>query len=135
MSVEPLDDEVEFGAITLKVTNRGTSNKNVSGNSEDRKRRRAWLLETYRADVDLPDFPSGVQFPPPDVALGMGQPACRCYRCGTLLTVETLTVDRIVPGCLGGTYRRDNIRPACSPCNTSTGAALARGPKPKRSRR
>lgn len=93
------------------------------GNVTDRQRRRAWLLETYRADVDLPDMP-GVHFPPPDVPVGRGIPACRCYRCGCLLTIETLTVDRIVPGCKGGTYRRTNIRPACSDCNSETGRAL-----------
>lgn len=48
---------------------------------------------------------------------------CRCYRCGHLLTLETMTVDRIVPGCQGGTYRRTNIRPACSGCNSTTGGA------------
>lgn len=55
--------------------------------------------------------------------------ACRCYRCGTLLTVDTVTVDRIKPGCKGGTYRRDNIRPACGPCNSETGGGLRANPK------
>lgn len=50
--------------------------------------------------------------------------ACRCYRCGTLLTVDSVTVDRIVPGCKGGTYRRSNIRPACGHCNSETGGHL-----------
>jgi hypothetical protein len=31
--------------------------------------------------------------------LGQGDPACRCYRCGRLLVLEVLTVDRILPGC------------------------------------
>lgn len=113
------------------VSRRGTSNGNAAGSSEDRRRRKAWLVETYRADVDLPPPPSGF-FPPPDVPLGDGVPACRCYRCGKLCTVETVTVDRIVPGCVktakypkGGTYRRENIRPACSTCNESTGGKLA----------
>lgn len=56
------------------------------------------------------------------------EPACRCYRCGQLLTVDTVTVDRIRPGCQGGTYRRDNIRPACGTCNSSTGATVRRKP-------
>ena len=51
--------------------------------------------------------------------------ACRCYRCGALLTTDTVTVDRVVPGCQGGTYVRSNIRPACGPCNSETGGALA----------
>jgi hypothetical protein len=35
-----------------------------------------------------------------------------------------LTIDRIIPGCAGGTYARNNIRPACGPCNSETGGAL-----------
>jgi hypothetical protein len=50
--------------------------------------------------------------------------ACRCYRCGELLTIETVTVDRIVPGCEGGTYARENIRPACGRDNSSTGGKI-----------
>lgn len=50
---------------------------------------------------------------------------------GLLRRVEPLTVDRIIPGCKGGTYRRDNIRPACGGCNSETGGALAgKGKKP-----
>lgn len=107
------------------VSRRGTSNGNVSGNSEGRRRRKLYLVMTYRADVDLPTPSSSIMFPPPDVPLGGGVPACRCYRCGKLLTVETVTVDRIIPGCLGGTYRRNNIRPACAYDNQSTGGKLA----------
>lgn len=112
-----------------ELATRGTTNKNVSGNNEDRKRRRAWLVETYRADVDVPDFEVEGYPLTVGVALGLGAPACRCYRCGCLLTIDTVTVDRIIPGCYGGTYRRNNIRPACGPCNSSTGAALASVPK------
>ncbi len=84
---------------------RGTSNSNQRGSTRDRRARRKWLLETFRADVDH-----------------QGEPACRCYRCGQLLVESTITVDRIVPGCQGGTYRRNNIRPCCGPCNMTTGA-------------
>lgn len=87
------------------------------GNVEQRRRRREWLLQTYRADMDVITYtPAGEEL--------ATQPACRCYRCGQLLTLDTLTVDRIIPGIKGGTYRRDNIRPACSRCNTETGLAL-----------
>ncbi len=98
---------------------RGTTNRNDRGNAKDRERRRAWLIETYRADVDVVDIRwiGGGQLTE-DVSI----PACRCYRCGTLLTVDTVTVDRIIPGCRGGTYRRNNIRPACSSCNSMTGS-------------
>jgi len=86
---------------------RGTSNGNVRGNSEDRARRKAWLLDMYASDIDQ-----------------RRGATCRCYRCGELLTFETLTVDRIVPGCLGGRYVRTNIRPSCAPCNSETGGGL-----------
>lgn len=85
---------------------RGTSNRNVRGNSRDRAARRAWLVRAYQSD--------------------RGAGTCRCYRCGDVLTAETVTVDRIIPGCQGGTYRRDNIRPACSGCNSETGGACRR---------
>lgn len=107
---------------------RGTTNRNDRGSAETRRRRKAWLIETYRADQDLSDFEITTKpwQPPHKVAvpLGSGEPACRCYRCGRLLDAETVTVDRIKPGCEGGTYRRDNIRPACSTCNEDTGRAL-----------
>lgn len=99
---------------------RGTSNSNVRGSSYARRARRAWLITNYAADV--PGY-------------------TRCYRCGVLLynpdsvpleqfkpdapEARLLTVDRIIPGCKGGTYRRNNIRPACGGCNSETGGALA----------
>lgn len=94
------------------------------GNARDRRTRRIYLVTHYRANVDL--GPDGAAVP-----LGEGQQACRCYRCGCLLTVITVTVDRIVQGCVktreypdGGTYERKNIRPACSFDNSSTGGIL-----------
>jgi 5-methylcytosine-specific restriction endonuclease McrA len=101
---------------------RGTSNGNANGNSTDRRRRKEWLIEIYRADTD-----ARVRFGTV-IAAEEGhpdaEPACRCYRCGTLCTFETVTVDRIIPGCRGGTYRRNNIRPACGACNSKTGGAV-----------
>lgn len=101
---------------------RGTTNRNDRGSSESRRRRREWLVHTYRADVDVAWTAIGPG--PHPVEFGTGEPACRCYRCGALLTVETVTADRIKPGCEGGTYRRDNIRPACGSCNSITGNHL-----------
>lgn len=84
------------------MTTRGTTNRNARGSSYDRRIRRRWLLRTYESN----------------------EPGhARCYRCGRLLDESSLTVDRIVPGCLGGGYSRDNIRPACASCNSETGAA------------
>lgn len=121
---------------------RGTTNGNARGSAESRRRRRAWLLEAWAADVDAlvrrdhygtvlevleairpmhgtPDAPALL------LEGWTVEPACRCYRCGTLLVEGTVTVDRIVPGVKGGTYRRDNIRPACGRHNSETGARLA----------
>jgi 5-methylcytosine-specific restriction endonuclease McrA len=81
---------------------RGTTNQNERGNSYDRARRRAWLLERF----------------------GNGK-TCPCAECGTKLTAKTITVDRIVPGIEGGRYVRGNIRPMCAACNSSLGARLA----------
>lgn len=129
------------------MTARGTSNGNASGSAADRRRRKEWLLATYAADlVAVADtFPDGhveIDFYTPETAQSLLKlwadwnernavkvqveivPACRCYRCGKLLSFDTLTVDRIVPGCLGGTYRRTNIRPACGSCNSITGNTL-----------
>jgi hypothetical protein len=84
------------------MSRRGTSNTNMRGNTRDREARRAYLLRVYESSA--------------------GPGTCRCYRCGLVLTFATVTVDRILPGVAGGTYRRNNIRPACSTCNSATGA-------------
>lgn len=104
-----------------QLATRGTTNRNVRGSSYTRRVRREWLVATYRADVDVEYYGDLVV---KVVPLGTGWPACRCYRCGQLLTVDTVTVDRIIPGCQGGTYRRNNIRPACLTCNSQTGAVV-----------
>lgn len=129
---------------TTTPTTRGTSNSNERGSAEARRRRREWLLATYRANVDLVPLGSTIEFEgelytasPATIIMttvGDGVACCRCYRCGELLTLETMTVDRIIPGCKGGTYRRNNIRPACSGCNSETGGALAHRPKTKKAR-
>jgi hypothetical protein len=82
---------------------RGTSNKNVTGNSTDRRRRRQWLLDTF----------------------GDGTVVQCAFGCGTELERDTLTVDRFpVAGCDGGKYVHGNIRPACGPCNYGEGSAM-----------
>jgi hypothetical protein len=80
---------------------RGTSNTNSRGSSQTRRIRRAWLLQ---------QFGDGTKAP--------------CFRCGTFVTDETISVDRITPGVEGGRYVRGNIRPACTPCNSETGSHL-----------
>lgn len=101
------------------VLTRGTSNGNSRGSAEDRRRRRAYLVD--RDGWRLPD----------------GTGLVLCYRCHVVLLEhddpeapgQAVTVDRIVPGCEGGRYTRDNIRAACAGCNSETGGALARGPR------
>lgn len=103
---------------------RSTSNGNARGSTKDRRVRRRWLVSEFRADVDLAEIRivGGSTFV--EVPLGTGVPACRCYRCGVLLTEDTVSPDRIELGCNRGTYKRDNIRPACVPCQCSTGGTI-----------
>jgi hypothetical protein len=113
-------------ALRNGVMHRGTTNRNARGGSDARLRRRLWLVETYRADQDARHIYGTFPTDPVvtvGVALGEGIPACRCYRCGALLTVETVSADRIKPGCQGGTYKRSNIRPACAGCQSTVGGA------------
>ena len=118
---------------------RGTTNGNARGSSYSRARRRAWLLSTYAADVQVISWAGGFIHPETPEAQAHAMAAleeerkdyellatCRCFRCGDLLVDGTLTVDRIIPGCQGGTYRRNNIRPACGDCNSETGGATRR---------
>lgn len=124
-SLSSQDAEGTAGKVPAR---RGTSNSNARGGSEQRKRRREWLVLTFRANEDV----HVLQLHHGPIVIGVlpgtegAQPACRCYRCGQLLTAETVTVDRIIPGCQGGTYARNNIRPACGTCNSSTGATTRR---------
>lgn len=76
------------------------TNTNDRGSTTDRRRRKTWLLETF----------------------GDGTTAPCSFECGEVLTWDTLTVDRYpIAGADGGTYKRDNIRPACRKCNVSDG--------------
>ena len=112
---------------STQTMSRGTTNRNSRGGSAARSRRRRWLVNTFAADRDIwstwvvNDYKTREGLP-----RGGAQAACRCYRCGRLLTCDTVTVDRIIPGCKGGTYRRNNIRPACAACNSETGGGLRR---------
>lgn len=106
-------------------------------------------METYRADVDMlvvTGGPAGAWSAAvlpgssveswcvsEEIPNATVHKACRCFRCGDLLTAKTLVVDRIIPGCDGGTYRRNNIRPECHSCSATRGGAVRRKPasKPK----
>jgi hypothetical protein len=80
---------------------RGTSNSNARGSSYSRRRRKQWLLDNFGNGVTAPCFMRG---------------------CDAVLTADTITVDRIQLGRDGGSYRRGNIRPACSSHNASEGS-------------
>jgi len=95
-------------------TVRGTSNSDARGSAASRRARRAWLVDTF--GWRLPD----------------GTGLVCCYLCHVVLLEhddpgapgQSVTVDRVVPGCDGGRYVRGNIRPACGPCNSETGGPL-----------
>jgi len=100
------------------TVSRGTTNKNVTGNSKDRAARRRRLVDRFGWWVTLPD----------GTVVGI---VC-CYRCAVPLLQDadddapgqSVTVDRIVPGCQGGTYEDGNTRPCCGPCDEETGGYL-----------
>lgn len=63
------------------------------GNSTDRKRRKLWMLSHFGNGTSV-----------------------ECVHCSTELTYKTVEADRIVPG---GSYRHENVQPACRRCNLS----------------
>lgn len=84
------------------------------------------MVQNWRADTDARDR-FGVLIPA-DTGDPDAVPACRCWRCGKLLTADTVTIDRWpVPGIDGGKYTVTNTRPACDKCNPTTGATIRKG--------
>jgi 5-methylcytosine-specific restriction endonuclease McrA len=93
-------------------TVRGTSNTNSRGSAADRRRRKCWMLSWFGDGI-----------------------SCQCFSCAKVLMYSTLEPDRIIPGVLGGTYARGNLRPICGDCNKRSGnavRALIRAKVPKR---
>jgi hypothetical protein len=84
------------------------SHVNRRGNTKDRRARRLWLLS-------------------PVAQFGGDGTHAPCWECGVLVDYATLVVDRIVPGCRGGGYDRQNIRPQCHTCAALQGYALGWG--------
>jgi hypothetical protein len=76
-------------------------NGNQRGSAEDRRRRLTWLFATFGNEGIV-----------------------TCVFCAVPMLPEDCTVDRVVPGCRGGTYARGNIRPACRPCQDEQGGRL-----------
>lgn len=76
------------------------SNNDPRGSAESRRQRKIFLLATFGDGYTAP-----------------------CAFCGFELDFWTITADRFpILGADGGSYRRDNIRPACLHCNSSEGA-------------
>lgn len=124
---------------------RGTSNSDDRGSAEARRKRKQWLFEVWAADVDAPTPETNAQpkteaeaevwFYLESVPKGQGLPAVRCFRCGKLCTWETVEIDRIKPGCEGGKYTRDNIRPICPRDNHILGEQAKKRKAERRARR
>ncbi len=108
---------------------RGTTNKNARGNSHDRRARKAWIMREWRArelrsfvtPTMMEDGTRGIAYSMLSVPL---PGKVRCYACGTILDVESVTIDRVNPGAKGGKYTRCNTRPACATCNSAAGATI-----------
>lgn len=43
---------------------------------------------------------------------------CNCIYCKKPLTLETMTIEHVVPRAKGGNNKLENLRPACSFCNS-----------------
>lgn len=73
-----------------------------------------WLVEAYRADRDVVVVTTSAG--PVVVAVEPGteggELACRCYRCGVLVTAGTVMAN----------WSGSNIRPACQACDATEGA-------------
>jgi hypothetical protein len=68
------------------------------GNAASRRARKNWMLS------EVAGFG------------GNGETVACALQCGTVLDFTTVEADRIIPG---GSYRRDNVQPACRPCNVA----------------
>lgn len=110
------------------MSERGTTNGNARGSAEDRRKRRAWLMVAWASDRPglVRCYRCGCLLYNPDVTTAELQVCMRGLDVYDTFRLAALTIDRIVPGCQGGTYRRNNIRPACGGCNSETGGATRR---------
>lgn len=94
---------------------RSQSNTNTRGSARDRRRRREWLVEEFGDGEHVACFRQ------------------RSPHCLYVLDADTVSPDRIVLGVNNGTYRRDNIQPACLPCQCHQGGEV--GPARKTAQR
>lgn len=82
-------------------------NGNDRGSSADRRRRKLWLIS-------------------PEAGWGGDGETVPCWECSVLLELPDLFADRIIPGCVGGTYARTNIAPHCDRCSHRQGQRIMR---------
>jgi hypothetical protein len=82
------------------MVHRGTTNRNDRGNADQRRKRRAWIVQVFGKDGIV-----------------------TCVWCAVPMLEHEFEVDRVLPGRLGGRYHRDNIVPSCPPCNAERGNA------------
>jgi len=75
----------------------GRAGGDLRGNSAARRARKGYLLTKF----------------------GNGVLVSCIYGCGRVLDSATVEADRIIPGSEGGSYRRDNVIPACRACNVA----------------
>lgn len=85
------------------MRDRGHRNTNERGSSHTRRIRRQWLLDVFGDGATA---------------------ACSEGDCPTLVDIDTVYVDRIIPAHQGGTYRRGNIRPHCQYHSCRQGAYM-----------
>jgi hypothetical protein len=88
------------------------NHQELKGNSYQRRARKHWLLSAAAGFGG-----NGVVVP------------CAVHP-DELLTYDTVTADRIVPGEHGGTYARSNLRPMCLSGNSSRKSNLNWMPRP-----
>lgn len=90
---------------------RGNTNKNLRGNTKQRRIRRQYLVDTFGDGTTV------------ECQLRLSH---ECAKEATILTVDTVTIDcHPLPRHEGGTYIRGNIRPACMPCQRRQGGLMS----------
>ena len=91
----PVPTEADAIAHAERLTRNARNNGDDRGSSYARRARSEWLIAHY----------------------GNGK-FCGCMWCGRKLTMDTVSADRFYPGSEGGSYRRENVGPACVSCNS-----------------
>lgn len=106
MANTPTIDRPKTNEYSDRTTKGGNSTRSRSydprGNSKDRAARKTWMLTS-------PQFHRRP---------GTEGTNVNCTHCGRELNRQTVQADRIDPA---GTYKRENVQPACESCNIRRG--------------